>query len=526
MKKNKIKSFFAIFVFYILFLMSNSYANQELILEDFSSESISKNFSEVHFGFGGNDFGGWFLRTAVDDVNVEIKWNGTQNIICRKQLNWYYYNWLRWERIFPIDQKSLELLREQNTNYNDMSIEWWFYTNCEWEPYSRYGQIKYTINGEVSYLIAWVQFDLSWNNYSNNLKPSFQNFQNNIPIWFVFDSNYGQVWFVWWKMDSQCYEYIEQSINDNKSINQIFTNNSWNIQIIWHDECVILNGNWNLWDWAWAWLETMLGIAIKWNISMSKSMDQSDRSSLKWNFNYSTLLQDTNLTIWSIVSRASNNWKNLCKSKPRSFANSWKSVTDDVICIEYANYDKNNAINIDLSNDNYNWKTFIIKNADVVFSNTMSSTKSIDLFLDWWNLVIKEWWNREIFSKEWYLTNIWNKVTEWVLLQWNFIINGLVLWADSSNVYGTFKNRLFIYGKLASLNTPTDPQPWRLTQISKIVWANAYSWHTSLMKVFVWRCNPMTWKWTDNIACGGTNETNLSPLTVIDKKRPSNLLKQ
>ena len=165
--------------------------------------------------------------------------------------------------------------------------------------------------------------------------------------------------------------------------------------------------------------------------------------------------------------------------------------------------------------------------------------KNLSLFIDKWNLIID---TESIGSSD--LKNFDNNgyrsssttttVTQWILLQWNYIINGLVYGKNSNSDDKTIPVKTFIHGKFASLNLPTTSYLQREKQVANVLETNEYKDRISLANVFRWRCDPMTWKGVFNpnftttasvIQCNQANDNHRdSSLIVIEKNYPSTLL--
>ena len=98
----------------------------------FSSWFNSWHYSNTHFKYGGNDFAGiifWQENETGLLETVSIN-SGAQAIVCTEKLRGIYYNSLRGEMVRPLDTGNLDILQTSGTNYGDMEISGWFYTNC------------------------------------------------------------------------------------------------------------------------------------------------------------------------------------------------------------------------------------------------------------------------------------------------------------------------------------------------------------------------------------------------------------
>ena len=127
--------------------------------------------------------------------------------------------------------------------------------------------------------------------------------------------------------------------------------------------------------------------------------------------------------------------------------------------------------------------------------------------------------------------------TQWIYLQGNYIVNGLILWT-TNNAYSPIDAKTFIHGKLTSLSLPSTSYTKREQQIESLFGSekfNIMKWFISLQDVFKRKCNTTTWLgiegWTNssiakNIACGSNiDKHRSSSLIVVEKDYPTTLLK-
>ena len=158
------------------------------------------DYAGLHFNFSGNNFAGMvFFGTGIDLYNQQILELSWTTISCQKQINWFYINPARWNRIWPLDEWTLNTLQNSNTIewYDDLELSGWFFTDCTggsvtntWEIY---WYIKHTYSGDVYKLYAGINFDFpSWNPI-----PEFSGTLNYIDV-----PNYTASWYLydelWW----------------------------------------------------------------------------------------------------------------------------------------------------------------------------------------------------------------------------------------------------------------------------------------------------------------------------------------
>lgn len=157
------------------------------------------DYAGLHFNFSGNNFAGMvFFGTGIDLYTQQILELSWTTISCQKQINWFYINPARWNRIWPLDTKTLEMLKETSGLewYNNLEIEWWFFTECigtgvnTWEVYGYIKHILETINYELR---AGVDFCFPSGSpiqsFSGTL--NYINIPNQTASGFIYDKN-------WW----------------------------------------------------------------------------------------------------------------------------------------------------------------------------------------------------------------------------------------------------------------------------------------------------------------------------------------
>ena len=108
-----------------------------------SGKGISnQNISPIHFAENGNDFG-WILYisdlslvwTDMDESGetedgtlwwIEVKMGDT-TYRCTHEVQWYYYNSQRWERLWPLDLNTYTMFKKTDWG---LTFSWWLYTSC------------------------------------------------------------------------------------------------------------------------------------------------------------------------------------------------------------------------------------------------------------------------------------------------------------------------------------------------------------------------------------------------------------
>jgi len=486
--------------------------------------SINQKFSPVAFKAGGNDFiwSIFWLNTKNIETWEVIKINGDSDKTCFKQVRWIYYNAQRWNRIWPLDQDTLKYFIWLGVgNYNDLSMSGWLYTSCSGDEYSIYGQVAYHVSWDSfnSHVTAWVKYNRGNNNYSWSFAKSLQRFDNKFPLGFIHDDRWWGIWFVWWAANISDLADLITKLNNGSWINNIFgyggTNHS-NIEWLWIS---INTKEWNA-------INTLMNAWVRWTVWLSFSVNTVEKNTILWNFDRKTLIFNAlNINFSKLINEVRKNTENVCKWKYEDF-NDYNVVNyfnnKNLFCLDFSSDNINNRhININQSDRTVlKNKTIVVKNWDIRIDWWMTTTDwPVNIFIDKWNLLIKDNISSAVgFDGNWYVTTT-NSVTKWINLKGNFIINGLIIWADTSRNKTAFTHKLFFNGKLASLNTPSYASDWRKEQIKNMFASTDYNDRIRLGKVFTRECNPITWSWNDNgqTPCNNSWDKNaLLPLIIVD----------
>jgi len=88
---------------------------------DISIQSFQNKFSLVHFTAPGNDFVGSILRLPTKSENQTVTLLSSSKT-CTKLVRGLYFNSQRGKRLRPLDADTLQLLKDQNSSYNDLQI--------------------------------------------------------------------------------------------------------------------------------------------------------------------------------------------------------------------------------------------------------------------------------------------------------------------------------------------------------------------------------------------------------------------
>ncbi len=204
-------------------------ANTTFSIDDlfFTQTGISSwDYSPLHFNFAGNDFDGiMFLGSGISQTS-NLTMSGV-TINCERQLEWLYINTARWNKVWPLDQNTLDTL-SGNINfawYDTLTMTGWFFTECSWAWIGGdeiYWYLEHTYNGHTYSLWAGVDYDfLSWEaiaNFAGTLK--YITWANITSSGYIFDnyggiaktySNqdlYGNIWFTGSEVDYTGWTYV------------------------------------------------------------------------------------------------------------------------------------------------------------------------------------------------------------------------------------------------------------------------------------------------------------------------------
>lgn len=482
-----------------LLVGKNIYAlDLDLIFSSFQPTLAPKTFP-VDFKRWRNQYIWWIIiewTEALQQIQqIYFPWNDT-TIRCGRKVKWYYFNSARWLRLWPLDDNSLDILK-RDSSYSSLNLEWWLYTSCIGHPQDIVGYIKYTEEAWVVDqwdLFFWVSIDRTTNTATNSYSASGFILQ---------DGKYPQ---------GRFYDSIVGIGEVSSLIDQV-------------NEGIA---------------NTARNITVQWRLGISSVVDSLERSTIKTNIGKKSLIYSTDeVTSSKVINLALKNAAIACRgwNTFETLDEEALSSSSKVICIDGDSSEDiiiNNVLAIQLAN-----KDVVIKNRNVIIDQSVYiNNKSLSLFIDKWNLIIDtesiSLSDLKNFDNNGYRSSSTSTtVTQWILLQGNYIINGLIYGGDSSNTDG--KNipvKTFIHGKFASLNLPTASYPQREKQVKNVLWNDSYKQRISLANVFTWRCDPITWSgvdisWTisNKITCNNSTDNHRdSALIVIEKDYPSTLL--
>lgn len=159
------------------------------------------NTTNIAFKYWGNSLSGilawsWWMTLNTPET-IYITWSST-SISCTKQLEWLYYNPIRWSKLWPMDQNTLNKLREIDWSYNNVWIEGGFYTDCVWTNIQNnfvVWQITHNRNWLKYILFAGLLYDEANNMLSvtQSINAGTLVFQNNTFQGRIFDIYWGGI---------------------------------------------------------------------------------------------------------------------------------------------------------------------------------------------------------------------------------------------------------------------------------------------------------------------------------------------
>jgi len=470
----------------------------------------------IHFAAAGNDFWWMLFVTWEKDIGSETinVWiNKKTN--CKYQLQWYYYNPLHWQILYPLDNDTKLFWQNIDpNNYKDLNIEWWFYRWCDGDSDSIFGQIKYKKwTSNIFSLLAWFKYDVNSNSvvwdFADNLQYFFDNDETNI-LWLIYDSSYW-IGFVGWKVNSNFDELVDELnfLPAKDVIVDIWTYTIDNI--VWADISSIY----------WIGLTTNLYANGYVNLGSNTDNDSLVFKSFKLlsEKNKTITLTSNLINISQILNKIRKNSEILCKWN-------WNNLVDlthigiwnegKTVCIKT----DNSVVTID-SDLTLNWKTTNIvikwKNNKLIIKSSQEWPGYLNIFVDNWAVLFDNSINLLPINWNWDVDDV-NPLTEWAVFNWNIFVNGIIAWSTNWLI-SNFIHRLYLYGSIWSLNTIWSSTE-RYDYIQKL-WLDTD--YVDITQNFSWECL-QNWKWLDGVDCWNENDKYLWNSLIIKKKKYENPL--
>lgn len=499
-------------------------ASQNKITVDWiKDQTLANKFSTVHFNVWGNDFGGGFFWTEAKALATpqEVSANG-ERLLCSVQIRGFYYNSQRGERLWPLDEESKTDLKSVKWDYENLTINGGFYTNCQKKQagkvvpenedgrtnslYGIYGRITHTYKGREYSIYAGLLNNLQQNELPTaELRCNFQRIDNQYPFGYIYDKA-GGIALVGAYVKSEnlaqvndFHKSFTEKLSKTKCVNDFYSlredpNNrektipQTNDSILWPKDDTLIFGNGNA-------LETMMNLGIRGIVGLSSQVQTSDQKGIENNTQKTSLLVSTTENISNIINIANKRAESLCRNR-------WGNLNPngDVICAK-------NGGSIDPKR--YAGKTIVIKEGDLTLTEYMDATSQpITILLIHGDLKLPNLDANQTFLGNGYPDR--DGIIKANFLKGNFIINGLIQNQGTEEI----TNKLIVHGKIASFNTlqePNDQTKVKLRNIgidtSKKIW---------LSEIFTWKCNLKEGIDLNGNPCGQEND-GTSKSFLIDK---------
>lgn len=476
---------------------SFSWTNIGLIFPNLSIALEPGSFP-IHFNNQGNNYLGSITITKKQKLfsPVEISfWSSQDPILCKSQLQGYYFSSARWLRVYPLSHTDSERL---GNHIQIAQSNQWLYTECGDSLDTYYDimwAIEYKANGvDMGSLVFGVETDRNQTDYLSYKQNTITR-QNNVINGSFFDS------------------YGIGSLN----------NVAWGWGVIW--------GVSNL-------LSYFSNVYIQGRANIGKSVDELERNVLMQNLagtkTILTASDEANIaqtlnTVKANATKACRNQPLLVFTTPTSPWSHSEASNKLTFCAD--TWDSNFVWYIDSSILNHITNRDIVLKRGSVFLdksvfNQLRADRYLSLYIENWHLIfdqdITEAHLRPI-DKNSQLSSDASATTKWAYLFWNFFVNGLILGGKApSSITQLFDPTWFtkkwfhytvltpsgipyktlIQGRVASLNTLWDVSSKREQQLQKHLWSQLYNtlinfenryypnnqWNASMGDLFSWVC--------------------------------------
>lgn len=447
----------------------------------------------ISFWWGGNEFPWSLIISSQTSVNYNILFDGEPALNCKRQIHGYYYNAARGNGLLPLSNVW-------TTSIDGVNVSGWLFTACGNGSllYDLVGVIHYTYNGwDMGSVYFGVETDVNSNSSNGNYQP----------------------WAIQWRITN--------------GINGRFFDTMFGIGTI---TSAPLIGPWDIGS-VGNLIGTFTNIYIQWQAGIGQSVDTSEREILAVNLaGTKTLLTSNDEVIASrAINVANQNTNKNCSqylqpndltpptlASLRTICVDMSSSTDPTLVIDSSNFDtiKNKDVivkggNVFIDNEIYtrtnssNYLSIYIPDGYLVFDSEISSSDLSTI-------------DRNGFKT----TN--TGTTQWVYLEGNFIVNGLILWSpdETLSAITTIPFKTYLHWKLISLNTMTTVSIPRERHLSSLLvqrmpayselatQANPYfpdnRWNASLWSVFSWQCDDSV----EGEGAGAAPQGTFTPATV------------
>ena len=512
---------------FLLGVSANQEVQNTITINGIKNQALANRFSTVHFNVGGNDFWGGFFWTdtkALATPQIITTTANWEKLSCTDQVRGFYYNSQRGERLWPLDEDSKTDLQSVKWDYENLSINGGFYTNCQkgsingknefipdktdnrTNPHTAiYGRITHEYKGKQYSLYAGLLNDTTHNELPQAaLRCNLQRIDNQYPFGYIYDKA-GGIAMVGAYVKSDKLENVkkfhttftkklEQSkcVNDYYSMQEVKKENN---QIVTEPR-IIQDNNWNSKDSKLddedndlifgngSALETMMNLGIRGIVGLSSQVQTKDQNKIENNTRQTSLLVSTTENIANIINLANKRAEALCRNK-------WENKIpqnskNEVVCSK-----RGGSINP----ESFAGKTLIIQNGDLTLNDYMNTnSQATTILLMTWDLILKNEEATNNFLANGYQDPQGNIKANY--LKGNFIINGLIQGDSNSEI----QRKLIVHGKIASFNTLNTPTKEVKENIKKIgIDTNK---KIGLSEIFTWKCNLKEGTDIDKKPCG------------------------
>lgn len=160
------------------------------------------NTTNISFQYGGNNLSwilAWSWWMTLSTPEVIYLTGSSSSVTCSKQLEGLYYNAIRGAKLWPLDQNSLQKLKELDGSYNGMVIQGGLYTNCTGTNVQSnfvIGQVTHNQAGLKYELFAGMRYNLVENNMNitQDLYGGTLTYQDNTFQGRIYDLYGGGIW--------------------------------------------------------------------------------------------------------------------------------------------------------------------------------------------------------------------------------------------------------------------------------------------------------------------------------------------
>lgn len=453
------------------------------------TKSLANNFSVVHFNSAGNDFGGGAFRVSTQkklENPMIIHGPMGDSVSCSSQIQGYYYNSQRGERLRPLDEVSLASLKSMDTTYDDLSLQGGLYTNCSGQPYNIYGNVIHKINAQDQSFELTA--GLAYNSQNNkiisdaSLTCSLQLINNQSVIGYLYDKS-GGIGFVGGNLpNDQVNQLLITALQQGKCVSDFCSlegNGGIKCQVDNHKRTIQNDRSFQNLKWS---------IAVRGVVGLTRDILDGDRVNIEGNFGSKTQTVTSDaISMANAINQAANQAAQLCRNNRVQYPADFKT-SSEILCY-------NGGSDLAINPSSFAGKTLVVKKSNVVLSKYMqASDRPFSLFIDGGNLILPSNVKTSSllgFDDGGYPTSSLQAVNYGNYLKGTIIVNGLVLGKEhlSATSYTGILNKLYVHGKLMTFNTYDNPSETRINLVSSVLGvASDYLAYINFRDLFLWRC--------------------------------------